>query len=359
MIIRLLIVIVLLGCSAFAVHAFSKNETTSLSVLPGEKPILDVPTPTGIPEKKILNNDYHIFQSFNNCGPASLSMALSYFGIKKSQEELAESLRPYQVDGGDNDDKSVTLDEMAAKAEEFGLVAYHRPNGNLDMLEQFVAAGIPVITRTWLHADEDIGHYRVMKGYDTTAKTVLQDDTFLDKNLTYTYDEFNQIWDKFNYEYLVLVPKEKKQFAESILGKNVDKKYAWEQAKQNSIKAIDEDPENIYNHFNLSVAYYNLKDYKKSVEEYEKVEAQLPFRTLWYQLEPVLAYYELGNYDKVLSISDQILNNQNRAYSELYILRGKIFDKQGNPDAAKVEYENALYYNKHIKTPLANLQPAY
>ena len=42
--------------------------------------------------QKILQNDYHVFQSFNNCAPAALSMALSYFGIQKSQEER---YRPY------------------------------------------------------------------------------------------------------------------------------------------------------------------------------------------------------------------------------------------------------------------------
>src|SRR3989344_5562076 len=36
---------------------------------------------------KVLNNNYHIFQTFNNCGPASLSMALSYYGVNESQQK--------------------------------------------------------------------------------------------------------------------------------------------------------------------------------------------------------------------------------------------------------------------------------
>src|SRR3990167_907362 len=68
-------------------------------------------------EQKTLKNDFHIFQTFNNCGPASLSMALSYFGIKASQKVIGDGLRPYQNPQGDNDDKSVTLNEMREKAD--------------------------------------------------------------------------------------------------------------------------------------------------------------------------------------------------------------------------------------------------
>ncbi len=31
-------------------------------------------------------------------------------------------------------------------------------------------------------------------------------------------------------------------------------------------------------------------------------------RTLWYQIEPIQAYYELGDYDTVMAMADQIFN---------------------------------------------------
>lgn len=349
MIKRLLILMVLVAISALTATTFFGREVAGVSILPSISPKTSVPSPTAIPGKKVLKNDYHIFQSFNNCGPASLSMTLSYYGIKESQEKLGQNLRPWQNAEGVHDDKSVTLAELAEKAKEYDLIPYHRPNGSIEMMQQFIAADIPVMTRTWLEPNEDIGHYRVVKGYDKTAKTIIQDDSYQDKNLTYAYDEFNEIWAKFNYEYLVLLPEDKKELAAAILGKNVDETYAWEQAKKNSLAAIEKDPENIYNHFNLSVAYYNLGDFKKSIEEFEKVESKLPFRTLWYQIEPLLAYYELENYDRVISISDVILGGENSAYSELYLLRGKIFEKQSDLEAARAEYEKAVYYNQNLK----------
>jgi predicted negative regulator of RcsB-dependent stress response len=42
------------------------------------------------------------------------------------------------------------------------------------------------------------------------------------------------------------------------------------------------------------------------------------------------------------------MNNHNRAYSEIYILRGNVYKRQGNKDAAKKEYEKAVFYNKNL-----------
>jgi len=277
-------------------------------------------------------------------------MALSYYGINKSQAELGNDLRPYQIPGGDNDDKSVTLEEVAEKSKEFGLVPYLRPNGNNELIKKFIASEIPVITRTWLEETDDIGHYRIIKGYDDTTKEFIQDDSLQGKNLRYSYAAFDKIWDKFNYEYLILVPKEKQALAEQILGEDLNEKVAWQKAVDLSKEKLTQNPNDYTAGFNLSVAYYKLGNYQNSVEAFEKVETQLPFRTLWYQTEPILSYYELGNYDRVTQISDKVLNYHNRAFSELYLLKGNIYEKQGNNSLAKQEYEKALLYNKNLKT---------
>ena len=275
-------------------------------------------------------------------------MALSYNGINISQEILGQDLRPYQIPGGDNDDKSVTLEELAQKAEDLGLIPYHRPRGNIDLVKKFISRGMPVITRTCTRLNEDIGHYRIIKGYDDTTHEIIQDDSLQGKNLRYSYGDFEKLWEKFNYEYLVLVPKEKENLALHILSEYADSKTAWQNAISLSKNHLDQNPDDIYARFNLSVALYNIGDFKSSTEEFEKVENLLPFRTLWYQIEPIEAYYELGNYEKVFSLTDKILNNANRAFSELYILRGGIYKKQGNIGAARNEFEKAVFYNKNL-----------
>lgn len=309
-------------------------------------PALTLKTPL---PNKILANDYHIYQTFNNCGPAALSMTLSYYGISETQHELGQQLRPFQNPQGDNDDKSVTLDELAEKSKDYGFIPYHRPNGTSELIKLFITYDIPVITRTWLKVDDDIGHYRVIKGYDDTAGKFIQDDSLQGKSLTYSYGDFDTIWKKFNYEYLVLIPEDKKEIAQIILGENFDFKKAWQNAAENAQNELQRNPDDIYARFNLSVALYNAGNFRQATKEFEKVENNLPFRTLWYQIEPIKAYYELGNYDRVFAITDNILNTYNRAFSELYIIRGNIYLKQGNQQAARQEFEKAVFYNQSLK----------
>lgn len=313
--------------------------------LPSTAPKITLQTP---PPAKTLQNDYHVFQTFNNCGPAAMSMALSYYGIKVSQQELGQALRPYQVPGGDNDDKSVTLEELAEKSKEYNLIPYHRPGGNIDLIKKFITYDIPVITRTYLHEGEDIGHYRIIKGY--TENEIIQDDSMQGKNLRYSVENFNNLWEDFSYEYLVLVPKEKQDIAEAILGEDVDEKKAWQKAVKRALDRLENNPNDTVARFNLSVAFYEVGDYQRSTEEFEKIENQLSFRTLWYQIEPILSYYELGQDQRVFEITDKILNYHNRAYSELYILRGNIYKKQGNLEAARSEYQKAVQYNVNLKS---------
>ena len=301
------------------------------------------------PIKKTLENSYHVFQSFNNCGPASLSMTLSYYDIDISQKELGDQLRPYQIPNGDNDDKSVTLAELAEKSKEFGLVPFHRPNGSIEHIKLFITYDLPVITRTWLKVNEDIGHFRVVKGYDASRQVLIQDDSYEGKNLEFSYTTFDQLWNKFNNEYLVLVPEEKVAIVQRILGEEIDEQKSWQKAAESSRLALEYNPDDIYDRFNLSIALFHLGEFKESVAEFEQVESKLSPRTLWYQIEPIQAYFELGDYDRVFEITDRILSTGNRAFSELYYIRGQIYLKQGKTAQAKAEFEQAVFYNQNYK----------
>lgn len=307
------------------------------------------PTPIPLPNSHTIPIRTHVFQTFNNCGPATLSMALSYVNIDKSQAELGQILRPYQIAGGDNDDKSVTLEEIANQAKKYGLYAYLRPNGTIEKLRSFISHNIPVVTRTWLKTNEDIGHYRIIRGYDDVTLQIIQDDSLQNKNLRYSYTEYLQLWQPFNYEYLVIVNEEKKELVEKILEDEIDEKKAWKNALERINQEIKIQPDNWHLTFAKSRIYYYLGEYKNSVREYEKVESKLSFRTLWYQIEPILAYYHLGNYEKSLFLINKILNNQNKAFSELYILRGDIYKKTGNKEAAVSDYQKAVFYNKNLE----------
>src|SRR3990167_6724514 len=99
-------------------------------------------------EKALVDNKYHTYQTFNNCGPATLSMILNWYGVNASQSELGDQMRPYQVASGDNDDKTIFTYEFVEWAEKYGLKAVGRRNGDIELLKRFTANSIPVVVKT-------------------------------------------------------------------------------------------------------------------------------------------------------------------------------------------------------------------
>jgi tetratricopeptide (TPR) repeat protein len=290
-----------------------------------------------------------ISQSFNNCGPAAMSMVFSTYDLQVSQEELASKMRPFNNPFGGDDDKSVFPDEFVNTAKEYGFESLHRPNGDIDLVKKLIANDIPVIVRTWLNPGEDVGHFRIIRGYDDDAQIFIQDDSYQGSGLTYTYDQVMEMWKPFNYGYILIYPKEKQAIVETILGENMDQKVAYQNALKRANEDLKANPDDAYAEFNRSTAYYHLGDTKRSIDSYDKAKDGLPDRILWYQYEPLFAYQKEKKYDRIFEIAEGILNNGNRAYSELYQMRGEIYKERGEIDAARAEFEQAVYYNSNFE----------
>ena len=305
-----------------------------------------------LPRQKVLATDYHIFQSFNNCAPAALSLAFSYYDIRVSQEELMAELRPFNHPKGKNDDKSTPPDELADEAREYGLIAYYRGGGDIEMIKKFINAGLPVIVRTLLYTDKDYAHYRVVKGYDDSTEEIIQDDSLEGKNLRFSYEKWNRLWRPYNYAYLVLARPEQKELLEQLLGDSSDEKTSWQKAENLALSDIAQNIEDRQTWFNLAVARYYTGDYAGSIDAFEMAEPMLAKYYLWYQIEPIRSYYELDNYDRVFELTNRIITPTNAAWTELYMIRGESYLRMGDTNKAKAEFEKAVYYN-------VNYQPAH
>ena len=290
----------------------------------------------------------HEAQSFNNCGPATLSMMLNWAGVQTNQQILGNQIRPYQVTSGDNDDKSVSSEEFVIWAEEYGMYAINRPNGTPEMLKRFTDAGIPVVIKSWLHPNEDIGHFRIITGYNDVQQVFYQDDSYDGPNLTLSYADLPDMWEPFQNQYFIVVSPERKAEVESIVGEDIVPETAWYNLFRQSAETAMREPRNPYARFNIAIALYNLGHMEETVVTYEDAAERLPRRMLWYQIEPLRAYAALGNRSRVFELTDSILNDQNRAFSELYVLRGDMYEEEGNIDAARREYETAVRYNENL-----------
>jgi ABC-type bacteriocin/lantibiotic exporter with double-glycine peptidase domain len=293
-------------------------------------------------ERDVLPDQKYVYQTYNNCGPATMSMLLDFYKINISQQEIADQIRPYNNPKGYNDDKSVTLDEMAQYAVSKGLTTFKRPNGDIEKLKLFIANGIPVITISWIDEKGGFGHYRIVKGYSELNKQIIEDDSIFGQDQPVSYDDFMRLWQVFNYDYLIVVPPDKISTVNAILKDELSEKTAY----TNALKRATNETGN-YAIFNQSVSEFYLGNYQKSVSLYEQVAKNLPYRLLWYQIEPVEAYYRTHNFEKVFSLSDQIFKSGNPSASELYQLRGESLLEQGKKDQARLEFEKAQLYNKN------------
>lgn len=300
-----------------------------------------------IGEEKILSPPKQVYQTFNNCGPATVSMILSYYGISKSQQEIGEQLRPYQNPRGDNDDKTIFPQEFADYIKGLELLSYYRVAGDLELLKLFISNDFPVVVKQWLHKGEDIGHFRIVRGYKESEKFLITDDSYDGPNRKISDEDFLNLWQPFNYAYIVVAPEDKREVVEAILAERTNSDFAYNRAVEISLKELEEDPNSIYPLFNLSTSYYHLRDYQKSAEYFEKVEGKLPRRMMWYQIEPILAYKELKNYERVFELTTKILTTGNLAFSELYQIRGEIHLEQGEIGEAWGQFERALRYNEN------------
>jgi len=317
------------------------DETKSNIVTPGDS--------------ALIANPRHVYQTFNNCGPATLSMVLSWYGTDVSQKELGEAMRPYQNPQGDNDDKTIFTYEFADWAEKYGYKTLARVNGDIELLKRFSANGIPVVVKTWLKPGEDIGHFRIVRGFDEKKKVIVQDDSYHGPNKQISYFDFLSMWQPFNYDYIVVYTADMEEKVRAILGEEKDEETSWKNALARAEKERELDGENIYPLFNISTAAYHTGDYQKSVAAFAEVEARIPKRMLWYQIEPIQAYQKLGNYQRVFEIIERVLSGGNRAFSELYLIRGEIYLEQGENDKAREEYEKAVFYNQNLTTAQEHL----
>ena len=302
-----------------------------------------------LPSQKILIPVPHIYQTFNNCGPATLSMILANFGKNVSQKELADLMRPYQHPKGDNDDKTIFPTEFANFAQKYGFEAKNGVAADIELLKEVITkAEIPVVVKGWLKVNEDIGHFWVVRGFDEQQGMLITDDSYHGPNRKTSYANFLRLWQPFNYGYIIVYPEDKKEIVEKILANRGSLPEQYQKAVNRAQKEIKLPPDNIYPYFNLSTSYYHLADYQKSVAAFEVVENKLPRRMLWYQIEPVLAYQKLGNFERVFEITDKVLTDDNRAFSEFYQIRGEILLTQGKKEEARAEFEKAVFYNKNF-----------
>lgn len=310
-----------------------------------------VPTPT-LPPSLILAGFRHEYQRWNNCGPATLAMGLSYFGRSETQREIASVLRP------DPEDKNVSPEEMAEYVRSLGLGARVVAGGTLERLKHLLRAGFPVIVETWYVRDarDQLGHYRLLIGYDNTKGAFITHDSLDGPSRSIRYDKLDELWRVFNRVYLVLYSPDREDEVLAILGEDADEERMWERALSTAYEEIAAPPVTCvayarcsdwvtFGWFNVGTNLNALGRFEEAAAAYDQSRRlNLHYRMLWYQFGPYEAYYAAGRYEDVIALANATLATASNL-EESYYWRGMARLAQGDTRGARRDLEKALRYH--------------
>jgi hypothetical protein len=345
------------------------SPTFTLTPAPDQPTPTPRPTATPLPDTVVLSGMQYFHQHglWNYCAPATLSMALSYWGWDGDRLDAGKWLKPF------DEDLNVMPYEMANyAAQEAGLGAVVRNGGTLDLLKRMVAGGFPVVIEkgtliretmsgqiTWM------GHYNLVVGYDDNTRQVITRDSYysppeypLDYRIS--YDRIMQEWQGFNYIFLVVYPPERESEVMELLGEHADATRANQIAAEQASTEIFSmsGPDRFFAWYNRGTSLVALQDYQGGALAYDEAFtylASLPdeevpkkiMRMVWYQTGPYFAYYYTGRYQDVINLAAQALAlpTQGPYLEESFYWRARARYMIGDTPGALEDARQSLVYH--------------
>ncbi len=312
--------------------------------------------PAPLPAAVALTGLRHEWQTWNNCGPATLATNLSYYGGTLDQAAIGAVLRRSP------DDKNVSPEELAAFAQAQGMQATVRVNGSASLLRALVAAGYPVLIETWLeeHANDGMGHYRLITGYDDGAQAWIAYDSYVSSGLVqgggakdgsaaddyrgiyFPYAQAADWWKVFNYTYMLAYPPAAEAEVQSILGAAFDIGGQWIAAEATARADLAANSGDAFAWFNLGSSLWAQNRAAEAADALDQARAiGLPWRMLWYQFAPFAAYSAVGRHQDVVTLADATLANTD-SIEEIYYWKARALAAMGDSAGARAALDQAL-----------------
>ena len=290
--------------------------------LPSPTPTLtSTPLPTAVRLAGVKYEDQH--NRYNFCGPANLSMALTFWGWDGNRDNVGEYVKT------NTDDKNVMPYELQdfVLTQTTGYGALIRYVGDISLLKKLVAAGFPVVTEKGYYTYDMtgrfgwLGHYQFVTGYEDSKDVLVVQDTYIDKgeNHEFPYTDFNNGWRSFDNLFMVVYPLDREAELLALLGDYSDVDWSSRRALEISTNEISTltGEDQYFTAFNVGTSHVNLKEYVDAAYAYDYAfqlyaglpdDDQRPFRMLWYQTGPYFAYYYSGRYQDVIDLANATFN---------------------------------------------------
>lgn len=305
----------------------------------------------------------HVYQGWNNCGPATLTMGLSVYGYPaedfNSQTPAANYLKP------NSEDQNVSPWQMVNYVNNeidpsYGIQAIARRGGNQELLKTLIANDFPVIVEKGYEPyDRDgnyldwMGHYLLLVGYDDTNQVFNTYDSYEGhgnfQGLPETYSELTRLWRHFNNTFIVIYEADREAELQSLLGTLWDEDAAWAAAVEVARNEASADTSDAWAWFNLGEGLTALGDYQNASIAYRAAfdTGQLPWRLLWYVHNSLEAFYQTGEFNTVLELINTVKVNT-RFIEEMDYYQGLVYAAQGRTEDAIYRLNLVLAFNPNF-----------
>jgi hypothetical protein len=308
------------------------------------------PTATPIPGAVSLTAPEWEKQDWNNCGPATLAMALRYLGWTGDQFDISDLLKP------DRGDKNVNVEELVyyVRTRAGWLSADYRVGGTIETLKRLIAAGFPVIIEEgFILAEGDggggwAGHYLLLTGYDDQRQSFIAQDTNPatgGANRSVAYTDLDNGWHAFNRVFLYLYPPDQQSTIDRVLGPDADPDENRQRALDTAQGEVDRNPSDANAWFNLGSNLVYFERYGQASAAFDNaLSLGLPWRFTRYQFGPYIAYFNRGRLQDVIDLATSTLYRTYKS-EEAMLWRGWAYYRLGNLTAAREDFLGALKVN--------------
>jgi tetratricopeptide (TPR) repeat protein len=215
------------------------------------------------------------------------------------------------------------------------------------VLKRLIANGFPVIVETWFvpEPDDEMGHYRMVIGYDDATRQYTTQDVYTGPGRSLPYADLETHWKVFNRVYVVVYEAHRQSELAQLLGSDLDREAMYRRALAIALSETDANPDDGYAWFNAGTNYLGLGLFQEAVEAYDRARMlKLPYRMLWYQFGPFEAYLHIGRYQDVIDLANANLKTAGNLEESFYY-RALARRALGDDAGAREDLQRALHLN--------------
>jgi len=325
--------------------------TTEMEILPSITPTATFPP---LPAQFAMTSPAYEKQTPNNCGPATLSMALHMYGWEGTQKDISDLIKP--VTG----DRNVNPEELRyyVRTQTGWLNLEYRVGGNTETIKRLLAANYPVIVEsvTSLNPADALGpnddlwaaHYLLITGYDDNTQTFTIQDSYHGPDLSLPYAQLEKEWKPFNNLYIVMYFPQFEEEMKTLLASNWDPDLNRQNALSATQSASAMDSADAFDWFNYGSNLVYFERYEEAALAYDKArEIGLPLRMFRYQFGPFLAYFHSGRNDDLLALTNYA-RGVTEMSEETWLWYGYGLYRQGDNAAALKAWQKADSINPNF-----------